>query len=282
MIRKFVVSALALVLLAALADVTPAAAEEKKMTREEYVAKMAEYSQAEEQATGAITELDSQIASLQSKLGELNSDIASIESAILRLVDSTDSAVRSHGGKLDGIIGQLSGLMALAPEELYMHHRMELDDIDAQLDELKASKLAALPEIAAKIGRVEDMLGQLRNRGMRELTQLDYTVERGDHLWAISKKETIYADPYMWPRIYRANRDKIADPDLIYPDQVLAIPVAVGENQYLVTSGDFLYNIAASVYNDPTKWHRILKANESQIVEKDLIFPAQVLEVPVN
>ena len=28
----------------------------------------------------------------------------------------------------------------------------------------------------------------------------------------------------MWPLIYKANRDKIRDPDLIYPKQVFAIP----------------------------------------------------------
>jgi hypothetical protein len=28
----------------------------------------------------------------------------------------------------------------------------------------------------------------------------------------------------MWPLIYKANRDKINNPDLIYPDQVFSIP----------------------------------------------------------
>ena len=51
-----------------------------------------------------------------------------------------------------------------------------------------------------------------------------YTVARGDSLWRISGKEMIYANPFMWPLIYKANRDKIRDPDLIYPKQVFAIP----------------------------------------------------------
>jgi hypothetical protein len=50
-----------------------------------------------------------------------------------------------------------------------------------------------------------------------------YTVMRGDHLWGISAKGSIYGDPYQWPLIYRANRDRIEDADLIHPGQVLTI-----------------------------------------------------------
>jgi nucleoid-associated protein YgaU len=51
-----------------------------------------------------------------------------------------------------------------------------------------------------------------------------YTVVRGDSLWRISGRPVIYSNPFMWPLIYKANRDKIKDPDLIYPRQVFAIP----------------------------------------------------------
>jgi len=45
-----------------------------------------------------------------------------------------------------------------------------------------------------------------------------------DCLWNIAKKSRFYGDPWKWKRIYRANRDKIVDPDLIYPKQRLIIP----------------------------------------------------------
>jgi len=50
-----------------------------------------------------------------------------------------------------------------------------------------------------------------------------YTVERGDNLWDISGKSSIYGDSFQWPLIYKANRDQIKDADLIYPNQVLDI-----------------------------------------------------------
>jgi hypothetical protein len=50
-----------------------------------------------------------------------------------------------------------------------------------------------------------------------------YQVIRGDNLWNISGKDEVYANPYQWPLIYKANRDKINDADLIFPGQVFAI-----------------------------------------------------------
>ncbi len=51
----------------------------------------------------------------------------------------------------------------------------------------------------------------------------NYTVIRGDNLWNISGKGSIYGDPYQWPLIYKANRSQIKDPDLIFPGQNFAI-----------------------------------------------------------
>lgn len=50
-----------------------------------------------------------------------------------------------------------------------------------------------------------------------------YTVVRGDCLWNIAKK--FYGNGSQYTKIYDANRDKIKNPNLIYPGQVLTIPV---------------------------------------------------------
>ena len=51
-----------------------------------------------------------------------------------------------------------------------------------------------------------------------------YTVKSGDSLSKIAKH--LYGDANSWHRIYDANRDKIKNPDLIHPGQVLTIPSA--------------------------------------------------------
>ena len=50
-----------------------------------------------------------------------------------------------------------------------------------------------------------------------------HTVVKGECLWVISGYNQVYNDPFQWPLIYKANRDKVKDPDLIYPGQVLKI-----------------------------------------------------------
>jgi len=53
---------------------------------------------------------------------------------------------------------------------------------------------------------------------------LSHEVVKGECLWWIAEYEEIYNDPFMWPLIYKANRNQINDPDLIYPGQVFYIP----------------------------------------------------------
>jgi uncharacterized protein (DUF2235 family) len=49
-----------------------------------------------------------------------------------------------------------------------------------------------------------------------------YRVERGDTLRALAKK--FYGDAGQWDRLWKANLDKIENPDLIYIGQILRIP----------------------------------------------------------
>lgn len=50
-----------------------------------------------------------------------------------------------------------------------------------------------------------------------------YTVVSGDCLWSIAKR--FYGNGSLYTKIYNVNTDKIKNPNLIYPGQVLTIPV---------------------------------------------------------
>jgi nucleoid-associated protein YgaU len=51
-----------------------------------------------------------------------------------------------------------------------------------------------------------------------------YTVIKGDYLWKIASFWWIYRDGKEWKKIYEANKDKIKNPNLIYPGEEITIP----------------------------------------------------------
>jgi nucleoid-associated protein YgaU len=83
----------------------------------------------------------------------------------------------------------------------------------ALANEARAQAEAALAQHEAEMAKMGASMGGADS----------YEVMRGDSLWGISGKSEVYGNPYQWPLIYKANRDKIKDADLIYPGQVFAI-----------------------------------------------------------
>ncbi len=274
--KKLSVGGLALALLVLVNENT--SAQEQQMTCEEYMALGHEIVNREAAANTEIEALSAQLEALKMQIAQLDRANAELNAQILAAVGHSESEVMAFGRELDAIIAQLEGLMALAPEVLIMQ-RGEVMAIDSRVAKLKQTNMAALPEMLDKLSTIDQLLAELKAR-IAQPVVIDYKVVRGDNLWNISKKDQIYADPYMWPRIYRKNKEQIKDPDLIYPKQVLAVPFGVAENQYLVSRGDFLFKIAAELYNNAGKWHKIYEANKQQIIAPDLIFPAQVLDIP--
>jgi nucleoid-associated protein YgaU len=51
-----------------------------------------------------------------------------------------------------------------------------------------------------------------------------YTVKPDEYLSLIAGYWEIYGNPMEWTKLYEANKDKIHDPALIHPDEVLEIP----------------------------------------------------------
>jgi LysM repeat protein len=58
-----------------------------------------------------------------------------------------------------------------------------------------------------------------------------YVVQKGDTLWGISSMGKIYEDPFQWPLLFKANRDAVADPDLIDVGQELEIRKDFGADE---------------------------------------------------
>jgi nucleoid-associated protein YgaU len=89
--------------------------------------------------------------------------------------------------------------------------------------EVRARETARLLKIEAE--RAEAVRRRLEKQ-RQELQQLalKHTVKRGETLPQIAAQADVYGDSSLWPLIYRANRDQISDPAVLWPGQVLRIP----------------------------------------------------------
>jgi hypothetical protein len=113
-------------------------------------------------------------------------------------------------------------------------------DNDAKtLHSLALSFNAAYQDVQAKTAqekqkRIEELgteLTQKRDESQKSLepslpetNPTIYVVKKSDTLPSIASKHEIYNDSYMWPLIYKANRDQIKDPKVLYSGQDLKIP----------------------------------------------------------
>lgn len=85
--------------------------------------------------------------------------------------------------------------------------------------EAVVAKEEAKPETAPMMAEAATEESNTTNSSM----DTTYEVVSGDNLWDISGKSEVYSDSFQWPLIYKANRDKIKDADLIYAGQSLDI-----------------------------------------------------------
>lgn len=79
----------------------------------------------------------------------------------------------------------------------------------------------ALPELASEA--VPEMAAEPRLAAPPPLAQVSVTVQPGHTLWAIAREE--FGEGVLYVQLFEANRDRIRDPDLIYPGQVFTVPL---------------------------------------------------------
>ena len=100
---------------------------------------------------------------------------------------------------------------------------LPVDGLDVKVDGDKVSVAgkAASQEIKEKVilalGKVEDTIETPPGTPAKL-----YTVQKGDTLSAIAKKQ--YADANKYQAIFEANKPMLSHPDKIFPGQVLRIP----------------------------------------------------------
>jgi len=107
----------------------------------------------------------------------------------------------------------------------------DVADIQIRFDDGVATVTGSVPSQAEKekiilalgntngVGQVDDQMSVVAPAPDSTF----YTVQAGDSLSKIAKAQ--YGDAMKYPMIFEANKPMLTDPDLIYPGQVLRIPL---------------------------------------------------------
>lgn len=186
---------------------------QEEMTKDEWEAEMTRLKDKKESLTKEISALQNEVNNLKAtkvqSYDDCMNELYSMVGATKADVDNFRKAVNELDGKI---------------------RRKEGPKVDRQkdLDALKMNKISALPEFFDK---VQNQMQRSLDSWVEEVKETNYTVVKGDHLWGIAKKPEHYGNGFAWPMIYKANRDKIKNPDLIYPKQVFSIPKLTEEEK---------------------------------------------------
>jgi len=208
-IKKYLISFVSILFLLSITVI----AQDEEMTKEEWEAEMTRLKDKKESLTKEISALQNEVNNLKTAQVQSYEDCMN---ELYAMVGASKADVDNYRKAVSELEGKIK--------------RKEGPKVDRQkdLDALKMNKISALPEFFDKV----------HNQGQRaldswveEVKETNYTVVRGDHLWGIAKKAEHYGNGFAWPMIYKANRDKIKNPDLIYPQQVFSIPKLTEEEK---------------------------------------------------
>ena len=106
--------------------------------------------------------------------------------------------------------------------------RTPLPDIDTGVYTLRVDEVAADGTVASRMETpfqrepVQTILALVEEEGDLGAPVRLVTVQPGNTLWGISRRS--YGEGTLYVRVFEANRERIRDPDLIYPGQVFTVP----------------------------------------------------------
>lgn len=197
---------------------------QEKMSKDEWQSRVAAAKSKITDLQAQLTKLNADKDNLTSQSSKLDADLRSCEDALYAMLGVTRADVEAFDKELSDMEKRVDELQRMSDAEL-MTHRDEVDRMDTRLKEMSGSKIAMIPRYGDRVRSLQDRVAALMKSMSKEKTYTVGTWARNhDCLWNIAKKPDIYANAWMWPKIWQGNRDMIRDPDVIKPRWVLKIP----------------------------------------------------------
>ncbi|WP_311136123.1 MULTISPECIES: LysM peptidoglycan-binding domain-containing protein [Pseudooceanicola] len=101
--------------------------------------------------------------------------------------------------------------------------RSDLPEVAAGVYTLRIDEVDAAGDVLSRVETpFQREAPQVAATAMAEAPATQVTVQKGNSLWAIARDR--YGEGTLYVQVFRANRDLIRNPDLIYPGQIFTLP----------------------------------------------------------
>jgi nucleoid-associated protein YgaU len=179
----------------------------------------------------------------QARLDAANQGIAAADTKIADVTKQTDDVQ----GQIDGVWDEIYAALgsSRAEDEVF---KKEIQALRADVSALLGMSPDEIYRRKAELQGFKDRLAEFRSNNLALLS---------DNMAALDNIESMI--------MQAEEKGKPAQPDT-----------------YTVNRGDFLWRIAgmSGIYGDPYAWSRIYTTNRDQIKDPDLIYPAQIFQIP--
>ena len=179
----------------------------------------------------------------QSRLDAANQGISAEDTKIADLTKQTDEVQAQIDATWDEIYAALGS--SKAEDDAF---KKQIQALRAEVSALLGMSPDEIYRRKAEIQGFKDRLAELRSNNLALLS---------DNMAALDNIESMI--------MQAEEKGKPAQPDT-----------------YTVNRGDYLWRIAGmnDIYGDPYAWSRIYTSNRDQIKDPDLIYPAQIFQIP--
>ena len=211
-----------MLLLVALCSVLAMAQE---MNKEQWQQEMNKLTQQVNDLKSRLADNSSQVGNLQGQSTKLDADMKQCMDELYALVGSNAAEADVYRQQIVDAENGANELLRLSDAEL-LARSGEVDALDVTVKKLWENKLSLIPEFWDRLTALNEKVASLKNTiaGSGKVYTVGTWSRNRDCLWNISKKQDIYNNAWLWPKIWQGNRDQIRDPDIIKPGQKLKIP----------------------------------------------------------
>lgn len=196
------------------------------MTKDQWQQEVNRYTQLRTELQAKFQQLTKDVTAAQAQLVKLDGEINKCMDELYALVGADARKAAAYRSEIEATERSADELERLSDADLSARSS-DVKTLAAKAKSLRENKLSLIPEFSERLDALDQKIASLQKRSAAPTASAadEYTVRGGDNLWNIARKQDIYSNGRLWPKIWQGN-SRIKDPDIIRPGQKLTIPPA--------------------------------------------------------